>query len=304
MTRLRHMRYFVAVADDGQVTRAARRLNIAQPALSHAIAQLEAQLGTKLFERHPRGVRLTPAGEAFLEKARIALAATDAAELAARSHAGTRRGVIDFGFLGIPPGLDSPSQFEDFAQGYPGIEIRFRELPFPVAPTRSWLADVDIAVCHSPPAEPELWSHELRREPRVVLAPKRHPLAQCRDLSVEDVLDETFIGLHPAIPRSWAGFWSLDDHRGAPPRLLTQDHASNPQEVLAALTVRCAITTVPASVARALANLPTGLATIPLRDAHPSTIALVGDEDRRNPRVDALRAYAETGALDGTAPQV
>jgi DNA-binding transcriptional LysR family regulator len=292
------MRYFVAVADDGQLTRAARRLNIAQPALSHVIAQLEAQLGTELFERHARGVRLTPAGEAFLEKARIAVAATDAAEQAARSHATTRRGVIDFGFLGVAPALDSPGPFEDFARVYPGIEIRFRELPFPYEPTRAWLADVDVAVCHTPPAESDLWIHELRRETRVVLAPRRHPLSECSELGVDDVLDETFIGLHPSIARSWAGFWSLDDHRGAPPRLLTADHASNPQEVFAALAVRCAITTVPASVGRSIANLPTGLAVIPLRDADPSTIALIGDEARSNPRVDALRAYAENGVGD------
>jgi DNA-binding transcriptional LysR family regulator len=216
--------------------------------------------------------------------------------------------VIDFGFLGIPPGLDSPGPFEEFAAAYPGIEIRFRELPFPYAPTRAWLADVDVAVCHTPPPEPDLWCHVLRREPRVVVAPRRHPLAESAELGVDDVLDETFIGLHPSIPRSWAGFWSLDDHRGAPPRLLTSDHASNPQEVLAALSVRCAITTVPVSVGRSIANLPTGLVVIPLHGAAPSTIALVGDEDRQNPRVDVLRTYAENGvggqpgAIDGTTP--
>jgi DNA-binding transcriptional LysR family regulator len=69
------LRYFVTVAEEGQITRAARRLHIAQPALSQALAQLEAELDIVLFERHPRGVTLTPAGEAFLVKARAALAA-------------------------------------------------------------------------------------------------------------------------------------------------------------------------------------------------------------------------------------
>ena len=62
----RQLRYFVAVAQDGQMTRAAQRLALAQPALSQAIARLEQQVGVKLLERHPRGVSLTPAGEAFL----------------------------------------------------------------------------------------------------------------------------------------------------------------------------------------------------------------------------------------------
>jgi len=68
-----HLRYFVAVADEGQITQAARRLFMAQPALSQAISQLESELGLRLLDRHPRGVTLTDAGEAFLEKARAAV---------------------------------------------------------------------------------------------------------------------------------------------------------------------------------------------------------------------------------------
>jgi hypothetical protein len=131
----------------------------------------------------------------------------------------------------------------------------------------------------------------FRLEPRVVLAPRGHGLAQCSELRVADVLDETFIGLHPSVEPTWAGFWSLDDHRGGPPKRLTPDHADNPQEVLASLAVRCAITTVPTSVARLLSSDETGVLAIPLRDADPATISLVGHHDGRNPRVAALRAF-------------
>jgi DNA-binding transcriptional LysR family regulator len=288
------LHYFVTVAQEGQITRAARKLHIAQPALSHAIAQLEAELGLQLLERHARGVTLTPAGEKFYEKACLAVAADADALQTAQSLARTQTGTIEFGFLGAAPGIDSPGPLAAFAEIHPAIEIRYRELPFPSAPTSSWIAEVDVAVCHRPRADPNVWEEPLRIEPRVVLAPKGHPLAGCAELSVAEALEQTFIGLHPSVEPAWAGFWSLDDHRGGPPRNVTADRASNPQEVLAALAVRRAITTVPAAIAAVVVNLLPGVAAVPLLDAQPSSIVLVGHEGRRNPLVEPLVAFART----------
>jgi DNA-binding transcriptional LysR family regulator len=302
------LHYFVTVAEEGQITRAARRLHIAQPALSQAIAQLEAELGLKLLDRHPRGVTLTPAGEQFFVKASLAVDATRDAMQTARSLARAQRGTIEFGFLGAPPGLDSPAPLALFASTHPSIDIRYRDLPFPFVPTASWLADVDMAVCHRPPEDPNVWAQLLRVEPRVVLAPKTHPLAERLEVSVADVIDETFISLHPSVEPAWAGFWSLDDHRGSPPSRLTADRAANPQEVLASLSVRTAITTVPTSVAGVIANILPSVAVVSLLDADPSSIMLVGHEDRSNVSVAAFATFArmlmETGGsglptLDG-----
>jgi DNA-binding transcriptional LysR family regulator len=287
-----HLLYFVTVADEGQITRAARKLNLAQPALSQAIAQLESDLGFKLLERHARGVTLTRAGEAFLVNARAAVSAWSDAAATAQSMARVRRGTIEFGFVGVPPGLDSPELLELFSQAYPEIDVRYRELPFPSAVTSSWIGEVDMAVCHRPPLESDVWAHVLRSEPRVVLAPRRHALAKRSELSLADVLDETFIGLHPSVEPVWAGFWSLDDHRGGPPQRLTADRAANPHEVLAALAVRRAITTVPASVAGLIPDVVPGVVAIPLRDAQPATIVLVGHQDRANPLVETLLEFA------------
>ncbi|MGA2321991.1 MAG: LysR family transcriptional regulator [Solirubrobacteraceae bacterium] len=102
------LRYFVTVAEEGQMTRAATKLHIAQPALSQAIAQLESELGFSLLERHARGVTLTPAGEKFLEKARVALAAAADAFLMAESLARAVKRTIGFGFMGSPPVLNQP----------------------------------------------------------------------------------------------------------------------------------------------------------------------------------------------------
>ncbi len=145
------LRYFVTVAEEGQMTRAAAKLQIAQPALSQAIARLESELDVQLLERHARGVTLTADGEKFYPKARLALDACTDAVQTARSLARADKGTIEFGFLGAPPGLDSPAHLEAFAETHPDIDIRYRELRFPSVPTTSWLSEVDIAVCHLPP---------------------------------------------------------------------------------------------------------------------------------------------------------
>jgi len=300
--RAGHLRYFVTVADEGQITRAAVRLHIAQPALSQAIASLEAEVGFPLLERHSRGVTVTHAGELFLNKAREAVCAEEDALRTAEWLARAASGTIEFGFVGSPPGLDSPGPLAEFAQAHPDIEIRYHELPFPGRSTSDWLADVDFAVCHLPPADEHVWTQVLRVEPRVILVKAEDELASCSRLSVADVVDRTFIGLSPLVDPAWAGYWSLDDARGAPAKL-TPDHAGNPQEVLAAISVRDAITTVPASVADVIVNVLTGIRAIPLVDAPPTTIVFAGHADRRNEIVDTLMAFAGSVSGQGGARQ-
>jgi DNA-binding transcriptional LysR family regulator len=297
-----HLLYFVTVAEEGQITRAAKRLHIAQPALSQAIAQLENDLGIALLERHARGVRVTPAGEIFLEKARTAVRAWDEALETAQSLARVRQGTIEFGFVGSPPALDSPGPLEVFAAVNPEIELHYRELPFPTPPTGSWLAEVDLVSCHLPPEDSGVWNVVIRTEPRVVLVPKRHRLAERETLTVAEILDEVFIGFHARVDPSWAGFWSLDGERGGEPARRTSDGAANPQEVLAALGARDAITTVPGSVARVIMNFPTAATAVPLLDGAPVSVALSGREDRRGALVEAVLAFARAGGLPGPGP--
>jgi DNA-binding transcriptional LysR family regulator len=296
-----HLEYFVAVAEEGQITSAARRLGVAQPALSQAIAQLESETGLRLLERHARGVKLTPAGESFYAKARLAVAATGDALSAARSLARAQQGTIEFGFLGAPPSIEGRMEMEGFAMAYPDIEVRYRDLPFPTRSTSAWMRDVDVAACHEPPPDEAVWMKVIRHEPRIALVPSGHPLAEREELEVAELLDETFIGFGPTVDPAWAGFWSLDDHRGGPPRLVTGDGACNPQEVLAALGGTAAITIVPRAAANVLSNVLTDIAAIPLRGASSSRIALVGHRDRRNQLVAALLSYADVVAAAARA---
>jgi len=285
------LEYFVAVAEEGQMTRAARRLGVAQPALSQAMAQLEAEFGLILLERHSRGVSLTPAGAVLYEKARLAVVANGDALQTAQALARAQSGTIEFGFVGSPPVLVGPGGLETFSSSYPEIEIHYRELPFPTVPTAHWLAQVDVAACHQLRADGEVWIRPLRGEPRMILMPRRHHLAGRDELTLADVLDETFIGFAPAVDPDWAGFWSLDDHRGGPPRRTTGDRAANPQEMIAAVAMSDAITAIPSSDAGAIFDLLTAVRVIPLLGAAPALIVLAGHEGRAGPPVQTLLAF-------------
>jgi DNA-binding transcriptional LysR family regulator len=296
------LRYFVAVAEEGQMARAAAKLNVAQSVLSESIAQLETALGVQLLARHARGVTPTPAGSAFLAKARVALAAATDARQTADALARAVRGKVEFGFLGFPPGLDSPGLLRALSGTYPDVDVRFRELPFPSLPFASWLGDVDVALCGVPPADPSVWAVALHAEPRVLLVPSDHPLAGRDQLAVVDALDETFIGLHPSIEPAWAGFWCLDDHRGGPPAHVTADGAANAQELLASLHAGHGITAAPARHAASVLSFLGSVVAIPLPDADPSVATLVGHKDRGNPLTELVRVLAQDLALPSREP--
>jgi len=262
------------------------------------VAQLESQFGVDLLARHARGVTLTRAGEAFYAKARGALEAVADADLAALSHsrAGGRR--LEWGFSGLPPMARAPELFATFTAANPGAEVSFRDLSWPRGTTAAWLQPVDIALLFSPTPHPEVETEILRTEPRVVLVASTHPLARRSELTVAEVLDETFCGTHPALEPVRAGFWCLDDHRGGPCRA-TVGEAANPQEMLAVIASGRAITTAPESAGPTFRSAVPGGVVIPLRDAIPTTLALVWHKHNPNPLVEELVAAARS--LDGRA---
>jgi DNA-binding transcriptional LysR family regulator len=297
--------YFVKAADAGQISSAARDLYIAQPALSQAIARLERQLGVALLVRHPRGVSLTAAGAVFLEKARSVLRAEAEAMATAESLARSGRGALEIGFLGSPPPLTAPLVLESFERARPHADVSFRELRFPTSSTADWLANVDVALCYSPPPHPVVEIQPLWQEPRSVLLRDRHPFAGRGELLVADVLDQPFYGRHPSVDADWAGFWNLDDHRGGPPPIVTNDEPTNSLELVAALSAGNAISTVPFAVAKLIAGAATGLVALPLRDAAPATCSLVWRRAAHNPLTAAFADTARSaGAVSAAAEQL
>lgn len=191
---LRHLRYFVAIAEERSFTRAAERLWVAQPGLSKQIRQLEADLGVELFERHSRGVDLTDAGELFLDRARAALAA---AEVASSTGRDLKHGLVGSVRLGIATEAawrPLPAFLDEFGRDRPKIELtvveshggklvrdlRDRRLDALVAPSMFQSAD--------------LFHRSLGKEPWLVLAGPTHQLARAtgpvaaRELQGEEIV--------------------------------------------------------------------------------------------------------------------
>ena len=224
------LRYFVTVAEEGQITRAAKKLYIAQPALSQAIAQLESELGLQLLERHAKGVRLTAAGEAFLEKARAVVETEREVSLTAESLARAARGVLEVGFIGPPPPLVAHELFTAFADAHPDCEVSFRELPFPRGDTRALARDRRRRAVPAARARTTgIGAFPVRVEPRALMVSAEHPLcARAQEVARRAGARGD---LHQLPARRAAGVGGLPQPRRPPRRpagaLTTADHVAH-----------------------------------------------------------------------------
>ena len=299
------LRYFVTVAEEGQITRAAKKLYIAQPALSQAIAQLESELGLQLLERHARGVRLTPAGAAFLEKARAVVDTERAVSLTAESLARAARGMLEVGFIGPPPPLIGERAVH-----------RVRRSRTPTARSRS-------ASCRSRAASTRRLARDRRRRPLSAArpstrasAPSRsassrarcvvssgHPLADAGEVRMPSGARRD---LHQLPARRAAGVGRIPQprrpSRRARPAAITADHVATSLEMLGRLAViGDAVTALPLSDARLIEQVLPGVRALPILDAAAASISLVWAREASHPRLQSLLdcAAAGTGADAG-----
>jgi len=188
---LRHLRYLVATAEQGSFSGAARRLHVAQSAISEQLADLEREIGVQLFTRTPRKTILTPAGALFLKEARrILIEAEDAIEIARRAHRG-EIGTLRIGFFAGSVGVNFPRLIRSFRKQQPGVRLSLVEMNS----TRQWQAlvngEIDIGFTRriEPEFRTELVSELIHQDAIVAIVPKDHRVApgpvDLRDLATE-----------------------------------------------------------------------------------------------------------------------
>jgi DNA-binding transcriptional LysR family regulator len=191
--------------------------------------------------------------------------------------------------MSMTPPMMASELVSQFMAAHPEITIEWRQLGYPTLDGRAWLSDSDAALIWFAPSAPGLANQPIRTSPLVVAMSETHPLAGRAELTVADVLDETFPGIVRWCDPIWLSYWGLDAFRRAPARR-TDDVAITPEEVALIVASGRAITTVPEIVAVPFHHL--GIRAIPLVDAEPAVLTLVWPQGAATPLVAELAELA------------
>ena len=192
---LQALRVFAAVADAGGFTRAATRLRLSQPAVSKAVLGLERQLGLPLLERGARGVRLTEAGAALLERARELFAVERSAEEELRARLGLERGTLRIGASTTVATYLLPPLLGAFQARHPGVVLRVTSANTRDIVRALLLRRLDVALVEGPVEDARIEVEPWRGDELVIIAPPDHPLARAGDaVPVAALADQPFIG--------------------------------------------------------------------------------------------------------------
>jgi DNA-binding transcriptional LysR family regulator len=197
---IRQLQLFVALAEEANFTKAARRMNIVQSGLSISIKALEQELGTPLFERTTRRVTLTAAGTLFLEHVRAGLVTLEGGVEAVRSQDGIVRGRLRLGVLqSLGPYVDLPLLLHTFRTGYPGVEFSVRSLSTETIPAQVRSGYVDLSF-HSLVGDSDdagVRMIPFAQDSLVAVCSKKHPFASRRSVSLDLLAREKFVDLTP-----------------------------------------------------------------------------------------------------------
>ncbi|MET9273180.1 LysR family transcriptional regulator [Kribbella sp. NPDC003557] len=208
------LRYFVAVAEELHFGRAATRLHMSQPPLSRAIQQLEADLGTPLFQRSSSGVTLTPAGTALLSEARKLLQQAEQVRTRVASAAGAA--TLTVGILSDSTDPDVSKLAAAYRRRHPNIDVRIREadLTDPTCGLRNGL--VDVALTRGPFDETGLHVQVLRTDPVGAVLRADDPLSGHTHLKLADLADRRWFQFPTGTDATWQSYWNGGELRQGP----------------------------------------------------------------------------------------
>jgi DNA-binding transcriptional LysR family regulator len=248
---LRHLRYFVAVAEELNFGRAAERLRIAQPPLSRQIRDLEREIGAALFERVPRGVELTPAGRAFLPEARLTLAQAERAQRSAQRAAQGETGRLRVGFVeaATHSGI-LPDVLSFFRAHLPSVGLSLFELD-PLRQAEAFQdGRIDIGILHSPPLDAARWlrAEPIYTEPVILALPKAHALAGRSRIALASLAGESFVSFpRDVAPEMYDDIIASCRHAGFSPRIVQE--AAGWHTLASLVTAGVGVGVVPRSIA-------------------------------------------------------
>ncbi|WP_370288263.1 LysR substrate-binding domain-containing protein [Nocardioides sp.] len=289
---LRHLRYFVAVAEERHFGRAAARLHMAQPPLSQQVRDLERELGVQLLERTTRRVDLTAAGAAYLERARAVLAAVEAAGDEARLVAAGLEGRLTLGCVGSATYSLLPRLARELAADLPGIEVSFRgEMLVPDQVEALLDGTIDLGLLRTPVHEPRLEVTVLRSERLLLALPTGHRLATRRRVSVRDLCGLDLI-VHSGRRRSVMHDRVVDLCRRAGFEPQVRHEVAETSTVMTLVAGGLGAAVVPEPTAALTLD---GVTTLPLAGAGTIDLALAWRADRDDPHL--IRAREAITAL-------
>jgi DNA-binding transcriptional LysR family regulator len=279
----RDLRYFVAVAEELNFTRAAERLFISQPALSKQIRMLERQLGAPLFDRGRDGVRLTPVGKALLPHARRVLAAWDIGWAEVERARSSQRSILVAG-MSTSPGRGGllPAIRSRFTELHPEATVQLRQIGWNDSTAGLAERAVDVAFVWLPLPDPGRYRWiVVAEEPRLVAMADSHPLAGHDVIEFAELMDEPFLALPPDAGPLRDYWLALDARDGRLPRIGAE--IASTDETYEALVDGRGVCLVAAGNAP-LITLG-GVTTRPVHGISPSQLALAWHADDSRPLV-------------------
>jgi DNA-binding transcriptional LysR family regulator len=286
---LRHLRYFVAVAEELHFGRAAQRVVIAQPPLSQQVQALERALGARLLDRSRRKVQLTDAGRLLLDESRRLLADVDRALAAVRRAARGETGALTVAFAASVMFLSLPGIIRAFRERYPDVALELRELPTAPQLTRLASGEIDLGFVREPVPTPGLVYETVMREPLHIALSRRHPLASRARLPLRLLADEPFV-LFPAevAPGLHAQVMALCASAGFVPRVVQVSREL--YTTVSLVEAGVGVTIVPASIEQ---MGWTGVAYRPIPGAAGVTHIAMARREGAEEMKPALKAFAE-----------